>query len=195
MLSAIILVSVQFCLNLKNLNYSDKPINQIIMQTNKWSIAALDGLLLALITIIATLIQTIFEPGSAITWLLWLVKLVSTVGLLYYFVKDYSKNQELFTYKDGFRFGFMVSVLSSLICGCYMFLHYTLIFPDSLAKVMESVSTAMQSSGGDTTAFEKIQKYVPHFISVFSLIYYSIFGLIASAIIANSTKKGDVFTE
>jgi len=165
------------------------------MQTNKWSVAALDGLLLALITITATLIQTIFEPGSAISWLLWLVKLVSTVGLLYFFVKDYSKNQELFTYKDGFQFGFMISFLSSIICGSYMFLHYTLIFPDSLAKVMENVATAMQSSGGDTSAFEKIQKYLPHFISVFSLIYYSIFGLIASAIIANSTKKGDVFSE
>ena len=55
------MVNVLFCLNLKNLNFIDNPINQIIMQTNKWSIAALDGLLLALITIAATLIQTVFE--------------------------------------------------------------------------------------------------------------------------------------
>ena len=165
------------------------------MQTNKWSIAALDGLLLALITIAANLSQSVFEPVSAVSWLLWLVKLVATVGLLYYFIKDYSKNQELFTYKDGFNFGFIVSLLSSLICGCYMFMHYTLIFPDALSKVMDSVYTAMQSSGGDTYVFEKIQVYMPHFISVFSLIYYSISGLIASAIIANYTKKGDIFAE
>ena len=178
-----------------NLNYIDKPINQIIMQTNKWSIAALDGLLLALITISAILIETVFEPGKAIIWLIKLVKLVSTIGLLYYFVKEYSKTLELFTYKDGLSFGFIVSMLSSLICGCYMFLHYTLLFPESLSKVMDAMTTAMQSSNADTSAFENIQRYMSHFISFFSFVYYTIFGLIVSSIIANYTKKGDIFTE
>lgn len=165
------------------------------MQTNKWSIAALDGLLLALVTICATLISTVFEPGKSFIWIIWLIKLVSTIGILYYFVKEYSKTMELFTYKDGLSFGFIVSMLSSLICGCYMFLHYTLLFPESLTKVMEIMTTAMQSSSADTSAFEKIQRYMPHFISFFSLVYYTIFGLVVSSIIANYTKKGDIFTE
>lgn len=166
------------------------------MQTNKWSVAALDGLLLALVTITVTLIQTVLSPGTAIIWLLWLVKLISSLGLLYYFIKDYAKDQDLFTYKDGFRFGFMISLLSSLICACYMFLHYAVIFPDSMAAQLEQISSAIQSSNPDGMAvLDKIGGKLPQIISVFSLFYYTIFGIIVSSIIANYTKKGDIFTE
>lgn len=179
-----------------NLNYIDKPINQNIMQTNKWSIAALNGLLLALVTIVVTLIQTVLSPGTAIIWLLWLLKLIGSLGLLYYFIKDYAKTQDLFTYKDGFRFGFMVSLLSSLICACYLFMHYAVIFPDSMAAQLEQISAAIQSSNPDgTEIFDKIGGKMPQIISVFSLFYYTVFGIIASSIIANYTKKGDIFTE
>ncbi|PKO95449.1 MAG: hypothetical protein CVU12_09810, partial [Bacteroidetes bacterium HGW-Bacteroidetes-7] len=54
--------------------------------------------------------------------------------------------------------------------------------------------TAMQSSNPDSLeAFEKIQGILPQLILVFSLVYYIIFGAIASSIIANYTKKGDIF--
>jgi hypothetical protein len=52
----------------------------------------------------------------------------------------------------------------------------------------------MQSSNPDSLeAFEKIQGILPQLILVFSLVYYIIFGAIASSIIANYTKKGDIF--
>lgn len=179
-----------------NLNYIDKPINQIIMQTNKWSIAALDGLLLALISITATLIQTVFVPGTAITWLLWLAKLTGSLGLLYYFLKDYSKDQELFTYKDGFRFGFMICLLSSLICACYLFFHYAVIFPDSAAASLEQATAALQSSNPQgVEMLDKIGGKLPQILFLASLVYYTLFGVLASAIIANYTKKGDIFTK
>lgn len=166
------------------------------MQTNKWSIAALDGLLLALITITLTLIQTVLEPPKALIWLLWVVKFAGSIGLLYYFIKDYSKTQELFTYKDGFRFGFMICLLSSLICAGYLFFHYAVIFPDSIAATLEQVRTAMESSNPQgAEMMDKIGGKLPHIIFVFSAIYYTLFGVIASSIIANYTKKGDIFTE
>ena len=59
---------------------------------------------------------------------------------------------------------------------------------------METVMNAMQSSNSDSMeAFEKIQGILPQLILVFSLVYYIIFGAIASSIIANYTKKGDIF--
>ncbi|MEN6619688.1 MAG: DUF4199 domain-containing protein [Rikenellaceae bacterium] len=166
------------------------------MQTNKWSIAALDGLLLALVTITVTLIQTVFEPGTAIVWFLWLVKFAGSLGLLYYFIKDYGKTQELFTYKDGFRFGFMICVLSSLICAGYMFFHYAVIFPDSVAATLEQASAALQSSNPQgVDMLDKVGGKLPQIIFIASLIYYTLFGALASSIIANYTKKGDIFTE
>jgi hypothetical protein len=166
------------------------------MQTNKWSIAALNGLLLALISITVTVIQTVLEPGTAVTWLLWLAKLTGSLGLLYYFINDYSKNQDLFTYKDGFRFGFMVSLLSSIICAGYLFFHYALFFPDSVAASMEQAAAALESSNPQgVDMLSKIEGKLPQIIFFASLVYYTLFGVLASSIIANYTKKGDLFSE
>ena len=71
------------------------------MQSNKWSIAAQNALILALVTILATLLQAVFPqmPGF-IGILIWTVKLVLSIYLVYYFIKDYSKHFETFTFKD-----------------------------------------------------------------------------------------------
>ncbi|HCT94131.1 MAG TPA: hypothetical protein DF637_07550 [Rikenellaceae bacterium] len=164
------------------------------MQSNKWSTAAMYGLLLALITVLHSLITSVFEPPLVINIILWAAKFAGSLWVLYYFMKEYSKPFEVFTYKDGFRFGFMICLFSSVICASFTFLQITLIFPDLMANQMETVMNAMQSSNSDSMeAFEKIQGILPQLILVFSLVYYIIFGAIASSIIANYTKKGDIF--
>lgn len=165
------------------------------MQSNKWSTAALYGLLLALITVIHSLITAVFEPPFAVNLILWVAKFAGSLWLLYYFIKEYAKPFEVFTHKDGFRFGFLVALFSSIICSSFSFLQITVIFPDVMATQMETIMTAMQSSNPDALeTFEKIEGILPHIIFVFSLVYYTVFGIIASAIIANYTKKGDIFT-
>ena len=58
---------------------SINTVNQNTMQTNKWSQAATNGVLLALITMIITLILTVFKPGTAINLILWAVKLIASI--------------------------------------------------------------------------------------------------------------------
>lgn len=107
------------------------------METNKLSSAAFNGLLLALVTILSTLITTVIEPGVAISIILWIVKLVATVWLLYYFIREFSKPKEYFRYGDGVSYGVLVSFFSAIICACYFFLHFALLFPDSITSQME----------------------------------------------------------
>ena len=166
------------------------------MQSNKWSIAATYGLLLALVTIVYTLIQTVFAPGTAISLLLWAAKFIGSIWLLLYFIKEYAGAAEVFTYKEGFRFGFITSVFSSIIIAAYIFIHYALIFPDSIAVQMETAMTMLGSSNPDAAEqIASIEEIFPQLMFVVFLFYNSIFGAIASAIIANYTKKGDIFTE
>ncbi|MCK9304600.1 MAG: DUF4199 domain-containing protein [Bacteroidales bacterium] len=165
------------------------------MQKNTWSLAAVNGLMLALVTIIITLVQTILEPGSAIKILLWALKLGLSLWLLYYFIKDHSKEQELYTYRDGFIYGFKICLLSSVVCAAYIFLHYTLIFPDAAAESLEQAAAMLQS--GNPEALETIERIggkLPQISTIVTLIYNTLFGLVASAVIANYTKKGDVFS-
>jgi len=164
------------------------------MQSNQWSKAAVDALFLSLITILANLIQVVLEPGKVISILIWLIKFGGCLGVLYYFMKEFSKSSEVFSYKDGLKFGFKICLLSSLICAGYVFFQFAVLFPDMMQKTIEQYSTAMSSSNPD--AIEVMERYMtPQFISVITFIYYVVFGLIVSAIIANYTKKGDVFTE
>ncbi|MEA5006354.1 MAG: DUF4199 domain-containing protein [Rikenellaceae bacterium] len=165
------------------------------MQSNQWSTAALDALLLSIITVVASLIQVVFEPGTIISILLWIVKLVGCLALLYYFVKEYSKAQDSFTYKEGFSFGFKICLLSSVVLAAYNFLQYAVLFPESMQTAMEQIIVAMQSSNPDAAeAMESYQPKLPQLISIVTLFYYTVFGVIASAVIANYTKKGDIFT-
>ncbi|PKO95291.1 MAG: hypothetical protein CVU12_10605, partial [Bacteroidetes bacterium HGW-Bacteroidetes-7] len=97
------------------------------------------GLLLALITVLHSLISSIFELPLVITIILWLVKFAGSLWVLYYFMKEYAKPFEVFTYKEGFRFGFLVCLFSSVICASFTFLQITLIFPDLMATQMETI--------------------------------------------------------
>jgi hypothetical protein len=101
------------------------------MKTNLWSSAAINGFLLALITIIFTLVQTAFPiSGMAAMILLWVVKLAATIGALFYFMKTIGQEEEPFTYGNAFSYGFVVSCCSNIVIACYLLLHYTIIFPN-----------------------------------------------------------------
>jgi hypothetical protein len=166
------------------------------MHNKKISSAATSGLLLASITIISTLIQTVLEPGTAVNLLIWAAKFVGSLWLLYTFVRQLSQTSDTFTYKDGFRYGVLVSFFSSLICASYMFLHYAVIFPDMVAEQMQAAAQMMQSSNPEAVdSFGKIEANLPQIIFVFTLIYYTLIGVIASAIIANYTKREQLFEE
>jgi hypothetical protein len=54
----------------------------------------------------------------------------------------------------------------------------------------------MQSSNPEAAdAIGKVMPHLPKIIFLFSVIYYTLFGVLVSSIIANYTKKGDIFTE
>lgn len=179
-----------------NYNLIINLVNQNIMQSNRIRTAATSGLLLALVTIISVLVQFALEPGKTINLIIWTIKSVGSIWLLYYFIKEYAKPSNLFTYKDGFRYGFLIALFSSIVCAAYMFFHYAILFPDSTAAQIDLISEMMASSNPEAVeTFERISPLLPQIIFITILIYYTIIGAIASAIIANYTKKGSIFDE
>jgi hypothetical protein len=167
------------------------------MQSNKWSVAAQNAIILALVTIIASLIQAVFPdlPGF-VGIIIWLVKLTLSVFLVYYFIKEYSKGFEVFTYKQGFHFGSILCLLSSVIGAAYLFLHMGFLFPEATSSQMEMIAQSMESSNPDgAEALMGVMGHLPKLAFLFSLIYYTLFGVVVSAIVANYTKKGDLFSQ
>ena len=169
-------------------------------QSNKWSCAAMDGLYLSLVTIIYSLVVTVLVPESfIIKTLLWMIKFGGCLYLLWLFMKKWSSQFDTITYSQSYNYGFIVCLLSSVMCACYSYIQVEWLFPEQTEQAITLAKETMAQQGTlDSTTENIMDQFFGNFgrISMFvSLFYYIIFGSIASAITANFTKKTNPFGE
>ena len=154
--------------------------------------AAVDGLLLAAITIILSLLTSV-SGSKLISVLIWIVKLVATMWALYYFMK---KNTQLntaqgitTTTKDSFKYGLVVSLFSVILIAVYTFISLQFTDIEAAVEQAEQQMGALASSGAGA---EYMGWYLNHIESVsviVILVMYGIWSIIASGIFAGSTKS------
>lgn len=158
--------------------------------------SALDGLLLSIIFILHSLISSLLLTAGSrfLTMALWLVKFAATIYLMYYFMKKYSLTQETHTYGASFKYGFMISLFSTIVCTAYMLFNLTVINPDSIETIKETMIAVFESSG-QAAALEQFDfdRLISNIYFVWMPIYYLVWGIILSSIISNYTKKVDIF--
>ena len=166
------------------------------MKSNLWSSAATNGFLLALVTVIVTLFSTAFPMNVGINLLITIVKLVVTIGLLYYFMKSFGQEVDTYPYGTAFTYGFAVSFCSNIVIACYFWVHYTLLFPDAIEKALKGMQQALAQYPIDQASLDFVMNNLPVIMSVAPLILYTLFGLIFAAILANFAKKAELpFTD
>ena len=154
----------------------------------------MSGLLLALVTVAAMAIQTVITPSGGIIWAIILVKLVVNIWLVSYFIKEFAKPFELFTYRDGFTYGFIMCLFSSFICAVALLLIHTVVSPETFEAQIELMANAMSNTRPEAAeAIINMQQSgaLLAIVVIFSFLYYVLFGLIVSAIVANFAKKGN----
>lgn len=170
---------------------------------SKWSSAAKNGLILASITIGVFLTSSLLHSSSFIVVaLLWIVKTSGSIWLLHRIMKEYSALKESITYGESFKYGFAVTLFSSLVISAYLFLSLTVIFPSEMEKLTEVMQMVMQmvmANGNYTaeeeSAMERLMGRLPQYSVIVNIIYLSILGAIASAVIASFTKRTNPFEE
>lgn len=169
----------------------------------KWSSAAKNGLILASITIGVSLISSLLHSSSFIVdALLWIVKTAGSIWMLHRIMKEYSALKESISYGESFKYGFAVTLFSSLVISAYLFLSLTVIFPSEMEKMTEVMQMVMQmvmANGNYTaeeeSAMERLMGRFPQYYVIVNIIYLSILGAIASAVIASFTKRTNPFEE
>ena len=153
--------------------------------------ATTDGLLLAAVTIIIILVSSLFN-GGVLAVIMWIIKLIGTNYMLYYLMKKQSATlleDNNSTYKNNFAYGTLVSVLSNIVIAVFMYINITYIAGDKFdADMMQGL---LQGYGNDIefSNFQWIADHLGLITSIGVLIYYSIYGVIISAIMASFTKK------
>ena len=163
------------------------------MKKEFWSSAAFDGLLLALVCIVSTLLKTSFTIGGGLSILILIVQLVLTIWMLLRFMKRYGAPQEQYPYGSAYSYGFTVSLLSNIIIMAYLLLHYTLIFPNAVTDAIVGMESVMESfSSGydaDMSMVETMMQYYHLVVPISLFIMYTIWAAIISAILASFAKK------
>jgi len=154
----------------------------------------MSGLLLALVTVAAIAIQTVITPSRGVALAIILIKLIVNIWLVSYFIKEFAKSSEVFTYRDGFSYGFIVCLFSSFICAVALLLVHTIVSPETFETQMDVMVSAMSQTRPEAAeAIINMQQSgaLLAIVVIFSFLYYLLFGLIVSAIVANFSKKGN----
>ena len=165
---------------------------------NTWNTAAINGLLLSLITIVASLLQYLFKIEGMASIILWAAKLGGCIYLLHYFMKQHSMQYQFLSYGESFRYGFIVCAFSSIICAAFLFISLTVLFPGQLDAAVEQMYTIAASanySDEEIKAIESLSGKLPQITLFTAFIYYTILGAVFSSIIAAFTKKDDSSAE
>ena len=167
------------------------------MENNsKWSSAAMDGLYLSLVSIIYSLAGTALPSNMLLTMILWLAKTAGCIYLLWFFMKRWSGKFDAISYGESFNYGFTVCMFSSVMCACFNFVQVEWIFPEHTEEVIALTREAMAQQNLDSAAENMMEKVFSNFgrITLFTtLVYYTLYGAVASAITANFTKQTNPF--
>ena len=158
---------------------------------NIWASASFNGLILASVTIVVSLIQSLLLPGTAVGMIMWLVKLVGSLWVLYFFMKKYAVENGVSSYGRNFRYGVLVCLFSSVLCAGYAFISAVFLFPEQTDLVMETVTQSV-AAGNFTSeqenAIEDVMNNFPKIMLFSAAFLYIIEGIVASSILANYTK-------
>ena len=160
------------------------------MNQSFWNKAAISGILLALVSVFFIVLQSVLTPGRGLSILFWILKLAATLGLLYYFMKDFGKGKESYTYADSLKFGLAVSFCSSIIAAAYYYFHVMFLFPDTANQLSNALLTGFEQAGVTAEDFntDKFIARLPVIITISQFIYFNILGLLWSSLLANGTK-------
>lgn len=159
--------------------------------SSKWASAAKEGLVLAAVTVVCTLLSTIIKTN----WLnsvIWLVKLVGSIWILKIVMYKYgqaNKNESTFAY------GMMVCLCSSVICAMWSFILYAYLFPSKIKEAFDQVYSAFAEQAasmpdGFEDALLKVEDNFAQLSCIGTLIWCILLGLIICSILKGRTSAG-----
>ena len=153
--------------------------------------AAMEGLKLALIGIVFTLLATILNESS-ISVLIVLLKLGATITFLWWAMKKFStKNAALkgyTTYGQVFSYGWLTSLFSGIVLACFFFIQYTWIMPETMEEIRQVYISQLSAMRVEGHTIELLENNLMVIMASSALISALIYGLIWSAILASFTK-------
>ena len=182
-------------------------MNSDISAKTLWDSGSKGGLILGGITIgfmLLNLLVTLIPSSSVgvflstvLNFLIWGAKLFCCVYVLYALMRKFTMDFPGADRATVRKFGVITSFTSALLFAAFILVYYLYIAPDALsdsfAQATEAYSSMLDSNS--MAALDQMQGSMPAIMFFTMLIYCTLFGWAASAIIASRLKKNDPFTE
>jgi hypothetical protein len=152
------------------------------------------GIILALISIVLSLVVNIFEMygNDTIIQVVSMILLVAALAMSYSEFK--SGNEGFMTLGQGFSLGMLIIAISSVISNVFSYFYMTIIDPGMIDSIREIQVTEMENQGLTDEQIEMAMEYAeffmtPHMIVLMALIFTLFFGAIISVIVAAIMQK------
>lgn len=149
---------------------------------SKWNSAALDGLILASVTVAATLLN-LWISNQIVSFLCWLVKTAGSIWLLFNIMKRFAISRPE---ESVFGYGVMVCLFSSIVCAAAVFAFYEYLFPDSMAQAMEQVRQILSQQNippEAEDALDMVEDNASKLTCISNLLWGFLYGVLLSAIL------------
>ena len=167
-----------------------------------WNNAGRAGLVLGgvsiaylLLTWVLTMVHLPGFVSGLVNALLWIGKFSACLYLMYFFMKRFRDRHSGTDRGELFKFGVIIAVCSALLYSAFYLAYVQFIVPDlfseSLAQVMESYSSMLDSSA--MSSLQQMEGKMPQIGFFGNLIYCCLFGSILAAIYSGSLCKDNPF--
>lgn len=172
---------------------------------NLWSNASVAGLVLGGVSILYLLISYLTGDISAsgfgavmvgiLRAALWLGKLYACIALMRYFMKKYAAQTPRITNNGTFRFGSLVSLLSSLVYSGFSLLDLRYIHPNLYDDVIADFARSGSFNNATLEAMEQMSVLMPNYTFFFNFFYCWLFGTILSIILSRKIPSRNPFED
>lgn len=169
-----------------------------------WNEAASAGLILGGVSVAYLLISWLLskiQPDGIMSNLvmtissaiLWAAKFYCCLKVLIIFMKRFSESEPEAGSTQIFRFGSIVSMLSALVYAAAYLAYVKYLVPDIFNQTIDMMRQNPMMDSNALEALDSMMPKLPMISFTVNLIYCSIFGIIASAIIARNIHSDNPF--
>ena len=178
-----------------------------ISRKTLWDSAGKGGLILGGVTIAFMALNLVLEllPDNSIgtflttilSFIIWAAKLFCCVYVLFALMRKFTLDFPGADRATVRKFGVIVGFTSALIYSAFLLVYFLYINPDALAESFAAATDAYSGMMDSNTleAVEQMQGSMPAITFFGTLVYCTLFGWAASAIIASRLVKDDPFRQ
>ena len=178
-----------------------------ISRKTLWDSAGKGGLILGGVTIAFMALNLVLEllPDNSIgtflttilSFIIWAAKLFCCVYVLFALMRKFTLDFPGADRATVRKFGVIVGFTSALIYSAFVLVYFLYINPDALAESFAAATDAYSGmlDSNSMQAIEQMQGSMPAIMFFGTLVYCTLFGWAASAIIASRMVKDDPFKQ